>query len=727
MRYSFAGLLASVSMLAIPVVAHSQDREAAPMSDADIAADRIVVRAGGLDRLDMLASTSVVDDSELERNLDGQVGEVLTKLPGVSATGFAPGASRPVLRGFQGERIRVLTDGIGSIDASGTSADHAVAINPLLAERVEVLRGPAVLLFGSSAIGGAVNVIDRRIPVTYPEGNYRVDLLTSGDTAYDLREVAGSVDVGVANRVVFHVDGSYRETDDFEIPGFAASDELRADLLADAALEEDEGEFEEAEELEEAANQRGFVPNSATETYTLGTGLSYISRDVNIGVSVGYYDTNYGIPGRPGAGHHHEEGEEGEDHEGEDHDDDHEGEEHGEEEGEENVTIDLERWRADLRGQIHISDTSFLHELVFRTGYSDYTHIEFEGAEVGTVFDVEGVEGRAELIQNQRRLGNGVWRGSFGVQFSDTDFVADGPEAFVPENTTSQFAAFVLQEAEFGPFEVEFGGRYEGTSVTNEETGQERDFDTWSAAMGWSYTVGRDARIGLNLSHAERAPSAEELFADGPHIATQQFEVGDATLAKEKANGIEAYVQAGSDGLNLRAAAFYTEFEDYIFLAETGLEEDELPLFQHSQEDARYLGFEAEAQVPLAAVAGGSLLADVRASYVDAELDTGENVPRIPPLNALAALQWQSDSVELRSELEWFDSQTSIAPFETVTDDFAHVNLSARWRPFANPRLTVLVQADNIFDTEGRRHASFTKDFVPLAGRNFKLTVRTKL
>lgn len=715
MRYLTAVLLVSACAFALSTNATAQD---ATPPDAEIG-DRIVVRAGGLDRLDMLASTSVVDDEVLERNLDGQIGEVLASEPGVSATGFAPGASRPILRGFQGERIRVLTDGIGSIDASGTSADHAVAINPLLADKVEILRGPAVLLFGSSAIGGAVNVVDRRIPTQLPEGGMRLDLLASGDTAFDLREAAGSLDVGLANSLVVHVDGSYRETADFEIPGFAASDVLRADLLADAAEEEGEGEFEEAEELREAANQRGIVPNSWAETYTLGAGLAFISRDVNFGVSASYFDTGYGIPGRPGAGHHgHEEGEEGGEEEAET----------GEEEGEENVSIGLEQFRADLRGQVHVSDDSFLHEITVRAGYSDYTHTEFEGTEVGTVFNVEGFEGRLELIQNEQDLGaNGEWRGSFGMQFAATDFAAIGAEAFVPPNESDELALFAVQELEFGPAEVEFGGRYEATTRANSLTGQERDFNTISAALGFSHSPHNALRFGLNASHAERAPSAEELFAEGPHIATQQFEVGDASLAKETANGLEVYVQGGSGETNLRIAAFKTWFDDFIYLAETGLEEDDLPLFQHSQQDATYTGFEAEAEFGLGALAGGSLLADLGASYVEAKLADGNAVPRIPPLSANAALEWQSEKLGLRGELEWYDDQTRIAPFETTTDGFTQVKLSARWRPFADPRLTVLLQADNIFDTQGRRHASFTKDFVLLAGRNVKLTLRSRL
>ena len=681
--------------------------------DRLLSLDRIVVRAGGLERLDMLASTSVVDGIDLQRNSDGQIGEVLARLPGVSATSFSPGASRPVLRGFQGERVRVLTDGIGSIDASGTSADHAVAINPLLAESVEVLRGPAVLLFGSSAIGGAVNVIDRRTPTTKPTNGFRLDTLGSIDTAYDLREFGASADVTLGGDFVFHVDGSYRQTDDVEIPGFAVAGPFRAELLAEAAEEAEEGEFEEAEEFEEAANQSGVVPNTATETYTAGAGIGWITADANFGFSVGYYDTVYGIPGRPGAGHHH--GEEGE------------GEAEEEEEGEENVTIDLEQFRADFRGQIHVSDDGFFHDIIARAGYSDYTHIEFEGAEVGTTFEVEGFEARLEAIQTEQSLGDDTkWRGSFGLQVSSTDFVAIGEEAFVPPNSTDDLALFVLQELEFGSFEIEGGARYEMRGVTNDLTGADRDFDTFSGALGFSFTAGRDVRLGVNLSRAERAPSAEELFADGPHIATQQFEIGDDTLGVESSWGVEPYLQASFGGTNLRIAAFRNWFDDFIFLAATGLEEDELPVFQHTQQDATYTGFEAELTTPIGDWAGGSFSGELGASYVDAELGDGTAVPRTPPLSATAALQWQSASFGLRGEVEAYASRNDVADFETDTEGFAFANFSANFRPFANDHITVLAQVRNVFDATGRRHASFTKDFLPLAGRNFRLTVRSR-
>jgi iron complex outermembrane receptor protein len=707
--------LAAATSISLSCPALAQDAapaaEQAPQSQSsDDFHGPIYVTAGGLQRLDLLAGTSVLQGEDLQRNLDGTIGEVLARTPGVSATSFSPGASRPVLRGLAGDRVRVLTDGIGTIDASSTSADHGVTIDPLLADRIEVLRGPAVLLYGSSAIGGAVNVIDKRIPPRVPDEPVHIDALASLDTAYDRREAGASIDVPLGGNVAFHVDGSWRKTNDVEIPGFVASEALRAELFELADEEEEEGHLDEAEEIREGAETRGVLPNSATETYSLGTGIAFFSGESNIGVSFGYYDTNYGIPGLPGVGHvhHHEEGEEGEGEE----------EEHEEEDP---VTIGMKQYRADLRGALDLGD-GFFDKLTTRWGYSDYTHTEFEGDEVGTVFDVEGVEGRVELVQSERA----GWRGSTGVQYFHQDFSASGEEAFVPANVTDQYSLFTLQEVTLEPLEVELGGRYERTEIEAETLALSRKFDAFSGAAGLSHGIADGIRVGVNGSRTERAPTAQELFADGPHIATQQFEVGDPDLGTEAAWGAEGYLRGGIGGATFSVAVYRNWFDGFIYLAETGAEEDGLEVFEFRQQDANHFGVEGELSVPLYRTDGFTILGDVQGDYVRATLDDGTPVPRIPPLSLLGALELQSDRFDARAEVQWFDKQDRLAPLESETDGFTHVNLSLAWKPMrGDNNVTVMLQANNLFDEEGRRHASFTKDFVPLAGRNVKLSVRT--
>ncbi len=711
----------AMALCASGATVHAQERRddpAPPPRERDAGddfhsrGDGIVVTAAvGLEQLDILAGTSVIEGEELQRNLAGQIGDVLTQVPGVSATSFAPGASRPILRGFGGERVRVLVDGVGTIDVSNTSADHATTIDLLTVERIEVLRGPAVLLYGSQAIGGAVNVIDKRIPLRQLEEPLHVDAIGAVDSAFDLRQGGASIDLPLGTRAVFHADGAYSRTNDVETPGFVLSGDLRADVLADAEEEEEEGHLDEAEELRELADARGMLPNSATETWSANAGAAFFAGESSLGASIGWYDTAYGVPTRPGAGHAHGEEEEGEEHEEEEHSDEH---------GDEPVSIGLRQFRADMRGRLALGDGVF-SALNTRFGYSDYTHTEFEGEEVGTVFDTKGFEARAVLEQNRR----GGWGGSSGLQYYFRDFDAFGAEAYVPPNETAQLAVFTLQEIGLDPFQIELAGRYESTDIRSQVAGFERSFETVSGAVGLAFETTGGLRFGINGSRAERAPSAEELLSDGPHIATQAFEIGDRNLAVESAWGLEGFARGTLGAGTMSLAVFKNWFDNYIYLSDTGAEEDGLPVFVYLQDDATYFGFEGEISYPLVRSDAFTLLADVRGDYVRATLADGTPLPRIPPLRLLGALEAQTGPFDARAEVQWFARQDRVAPFETPTDSFTFVNASLAWKPLrGDGSVTVLAQVNNVFDVEGRRHASFTKDFVPLAGRNFKLSVR---
>lgn len=647
----------------------------------------IVVNAVGIDQLDVLAGTSVMEGVELQRSLAGQVGDVLAKLPGVSATSFSPGASRPVLRGFSGERVKVLVDGIGAIDVSNTSADHAVSIDPLTAERIDVLRGPAVMLYGSQAIGGAVNVIDKRIPLRPLKEPFHVDALLGADTAADTRNGGASLDLPAGEKFVFHIDGAYRESSDLETPGFIYSETLRAELLASADAAADPAE---AATLRETAALRGKLPNSGTETFSANAGFAFFAGASNLGAAIGVYDTFYGVPVRPGGGETEE------------------------------VSIDLRQYRADMRSELDLGD-GFFSQLRTRFGFSDYTHTELEGGEVGTVFDVQGFEARSELAQNTR----GSWRGSLGLQYYFRDFTAEGAEAYIAPNLTSQLAIFALQEVAIGPVQLEAAGRYETTSVEARSISIIRDYNTVSGAISLAHETDDGLRFGITGSRAERAPSAEELFSNGAHIATQAFEVGDPNLTSESAWGAEAFVRGQIGAASINVAVFHSWFDDYIYLSETGAEEDGLPVFEYLQADANYFGVEGQIRLPLLDSGPLKLLADVRGDYVRAKLDDGSNLPRIPPVSLLGALEAQTKAIDFRTELQWSGGQDQVAAFETPTDSFTFVNASITWKPVRGANnLTLIFQADNIFDVEGRRHASFTKDFVPLPGRNFRISAR---
>jgi iron complex outermembrane receptor protein len=708
----FPLLLASTSLAAFPAAAQQTPPAEPVPADApaevqdhvhEAVDEAIVVTATGLRDLNILAGTSTLSGADLVRDMRPQLGETLTRLPGVSATSFGPGASRPVLRGFQGERVRVLVDGIGSIDVSNTSADHAVTIDPITSDRIEVLHGPAVLLFGSQAIGGAVNVFDRRIPRRVPDDVPHVDAIASYGSAAEEVSIGSGIDIAFGGGTVLHLDGSYRDSDDLRIGGYVLSPTLRAEELARADEEEEEGHAEEAEEAREFAALRGRLPNSATETWTAGLGFALIRDRGNLGFSFSIYDSRYGVPSRPGAGHAHEEGEEG-----------------GAHEEEAPVALDLRQYRGDLRGELQTGG-GFIEQLRVRLAAASYEHTEFEGEEVGTIFRTEGLEGRIEAVQAER----GGWRGVIGGQFFVRDFEAIGAEAFVPPNDTSQLGLFALQEVELGPLELEGAVRFEHATVASAVAGVERSFDSISLAAGLAYEVAPRVRIGVNVSRSERAPAAEELLSNGPHVATQAFERGDPELRKERSLGGEIYARATAGGLRLNATIFANRFNDYIFQAATGEEDDGLPVFQYFQSDATYWGVELGATAPLGRVGRWRIMADAVADYVRAYIEDGGPVPRIPPLRLLGGLEAESDEVDGRLEVEHVFEQDRVAAFETPTEAFTLVNASLTWRPWGRRNPTsIILSANNIFDVEARRHASFTKEFVPLAGRDLRVSAR---
>ncbi|APR51892.1 TonB-dependent receptor [Sphingomonas koreensis] len=713
-------LLLATTAFALPALAQTsehqeRDRSSRSTVHGDADAD-VVITAPYVADLDLLAGTSVVSGDELVRDIRGQIGDTLTRVPGVSATSFSPGASRPVLRGFQGERVRVLTDGLGSLDVSNTSTDHAVTIDPLTAERIEVLRGPAVLLFGSQAIGGAVNVIDRRIPRAVPENGFHIDAVGTYGSAADERSGGAAVDVALTPTIVLHADGSYRKTDDLRTGGYILSKPLRAQQLAIAAEETEEGHLDEAAEATALANSRGRLPNSGTETYTLGGGVALINDGGSLGFSVGYYDTKYGVPERPAAGHDHDaDGDEGHDHGA--------------------VTIGMKQWRADMRGEVNVGG-GFLDKIRVRAGFADYEHTEFEGTDIGTVFNSEAIEGRLELVQANR----GGWRGVIGFQGLTRKFSAVGEEAFVAPNTTAQYGVFALQEVNLGKLGLEFAGRYEHTDVRSNavKIGLDEDaplvrvdrgFDAFSGAVGLSYEVAPEVKIGINGSRAVRAPSGEELFSNGPHIATQAYEVGNPNFALEKSWGLELYARGRAGPVRFQISGYANWFDNYIYENDTGtrFENDEfdLPIFQYLQADARYYGIEGEISATLLRAGDFSLSGNLVADYVNAELGNGSPVPRIPPLRVLGGLDASYNGFGGRVEVEHSTRQSRVANFETETPAFTLVNASLTWHPFGEKRETaIILSANNIFDVEARRHASFTKDFVPLAGRDIRVAAR---
>lgn len=661
----------------------------------------IVVTAPFFVDFNLLAGTSVISGDELTRELRAQIGDVLTKLPGVSTTSFTPGASRPVLRGLQGPRVLVLNDGLGTIDVSTTSPDHGVTVEPLLLDRIEVLRGPAVLLFGGGAIGGAVNALDKRIPRDVPDENIHFDALSSYATAANEFGIAGSIDVPVTPNLVIHADGSFRNSGNLSVGGDVLSAPLQAQQLALAADAAAAGDDEAAEEALEFAGLNGSIPNTQTETYNVGGGFNFFGNGFTFGASIGYLNSDYGVPNNPNVSEEEDEG-------------------GGAEEESEGVTIGLDQIKVDVRSEIDLSGA--FEKIRIRAAYADFQQTEFEApGEPGTVFDNQGVEARIELVQSD----NNGWRGASGIQYSYRDFSAIGAEAFVPPNTTNQFGIFTLQEVRTGKVDIEGALRLDFVGSEADVIGVDRDFTSFSAALGLGYNISNTAKFGLNLTRAQRAPSPEELFSNGPHLATATFEIGNPDFDKETSYGGELYLRLERADWQLSLTGYVNLIDDFIIELPTGEIEDGLPVFQFIQNDADFVGIEFNGSANIAKAGDFDIKIDGVADYVNASLSGSGAVPRIPPLRLLGGIEAGSDNLNLRAEIEWFDDQTRNAEFETETDGFTLVNFSAAWKPLGNEAgVTFIASANNVFDVVGRRAASFTKDFAPLAGRDFRLTAK---
>ena len=632
----------------------------------------------------MPAAVAVLEGADLMRDLRPSLGETLARQPGVTTSFFGPGASRPILRGMDADRVRILTDGIGSFDVSSMSADHAVALNPLTADRIEVIRGPASLLYGSSAIGGVVNLTDHRITREVPLEWAHIDLSAALASAASERSLAGLVDLPLGNEgLVAHADGSFQQAGDYLAGGYIYSRTLR-----DKA---------EVAGMPEVADTRGRVPNSDSRTWQAAAGLSWIDTGGNLGFSVSRLSSNYGIPNRlvPAA--------------------------EDQPAPEEDVRIDMRQTRVDVRGELVLSGA--FDRITTRFGWADYRHDELEQTgEIGASFLSKGLEGRMELVQRA----HGGWKGASGLQYIARRLQAVGEEAAIPANQSTQLGLFTVQSKDFGAFALEAGARYEHASVQSAKAGFSRSFDAWSGSIGVSVPLADGVRLSASLTHAERAPSPEELLTDGPHMATMSYEVGNPDLLPEHSHGFEAVLRGRGGGWHMEVSGFFNRFHNYIYLAPTADINDGLPVFAYRQADARYWGMEAEGSLRLAEPGDFKVDLTGLVDFVRADLlGGGGSVPRIPPLRFIAGLEAEGDMFGGRLEAEHATRQGRVAASETPTDGWTMLNASVTWRPWGKARQTAIVASlNNLTGAEARRHSSVLKDVAPLPGRDFRLSAR---
>jgi iron complex outermembrane recepter protein len=650
--------------------------EAQPAAPLSREVDEVVVTAAPF-AVSLDSATTSVDvlrRDEIDHAPAGGIGDALTGIAGVRSTFFGPGASRPVIRGLAGPRVLVLSNGLGQVDASALSPDHAVATDPQEAERIEVLRGPSALAYGGSAIGGVVNIIDDRI-ASKPVDGLAGRLLGAASSVDDGWVVGGALKAGVGP-FVLSVDGVRRESDDYEVPTFPESRRLL-----------------EAEGETWPGPVDSVVRNTFTELSAYGGGVSWVGSDGFLGVAVKRTETRYGVPG-----HGHEE-------------------EAGAEAEEGAVSIDLEQTRYDVRGEHAVALGPF-GRVRFSGGYADYTHSELEGGEVGTQFFSEGWEGRLELIQKARE----GWQGALGFQALRRDFEAEGEEAFVPPTRTREWGVFTLQRYDREGWGLEGGLRLDRREL--ETPGVSRRFHGVSGSLGAFARPVAGWFVGLSASRTERAPSQEELFANGPHPATRTFEVGDAALTSEVSWSLDLSTHYRAERWQVDAHLFRVRYDGFIDLQRTGDEDagSGFPISRYVQTDATFWGGEAEASYRLWASGARSFTLEAAGDYVRGASDLGPPA-RIPPWSVSLRGAFEAPRWSWTLEVRRVGEQDRVAAFELPTDGYTQLNASLTYRPLEDRDLRLFLDGHNLTDAEAREHASFLKDLAPLPGRNIRVGV----
>ncbi len=727
---------------------HAQTGDAAENSSLHYSdVEEIVVRALPLSRT-RLQSAQPVDIMVGETLADRRgmtLGETLQQQPGVQSSFYGAGSGRPIIRGLGGPRVRILEDGLATADTSTQSDDHAVTVDPMLIDQIEILRGPATLLYGSSASAGVVNIIDGRIPEQHAEEPLSGRFEIRGDNVADERSGVLRLDGGAGN-IAWHLDGSWREADDYRIPGEAHFGDDHDD---------DEDHGDEDHDDEHGDSNRLF--NSFVESQSGTAGLSWIGERGFIGGSFRAYNSEYGIP----APHFHAEEEHDE------HDEDHEEEDHADEEHseeEEFAYIDMEQRSWDMKGGLE-SPMRGINRMTFRLGYNDYTHREIELAglhedehaddehgdeephahEEGTLFDVQTWQSRLSF-ETAPIWG---WEGAFGLQLEREQFEAEGAEAFVPNNESRSTGVFVLQERQWDAFTLSLGARFENTRVSLRDHGHEDDHDDHededhededhdafadvdsrtfrnvSASIGGIYEFNDTWQTSVNFSRVQRAPSQTELFADGPHLATFTYEEGNAGLRKETAKAWDLTLHRHSDIFDFEVSVFRKDVADFIYLATTDEVELGFPVRETEQQDAEFTGMEVQGVWQLFTNDWGHF--DVHLGYdrVNAELADNSYLPRISPERVSGGVDWHLGGWRGGLDVYRMMEQDKVPALETATPGYTMVNLRVAYEfDVGSSTMEAFIQGRNLGNEDARVATSYLRDFAPLPGRNVIVGVR---
>ncbi len=673
-------------------------------------AEAVVMPSGTLPIVtDQFATVTLVPHEELLRGNGGTLADILFNKPGITGSSFAPGAaSRPIIRGLDNYRVRIQENGLATNDVSDLSEDHAVPIDPLAAQRIDVVRGPATLRYGSQAIGGVVNVDNKRIPIGLPMRPFEVELRGAASSVDQGVDGSVALDAGAGN-FAFHADAHGRRTSDYGIPSYPYR------LPPTPAPE-----------------VNGRQPNSASSSNGQSIGGSYVFDSGFFGVSVTQFNSVYRVPGLEAA--------------------------------DTNTRIDLKQTKVNSKGEFRPASGP-IEAVRFWLGASDYKHDElanengFDGVQQSFINRAQ--EGRAEVQFTPFDLRFGALTTAMGVQASRQELAAPGGEGglFDP-NESRNVAAFIFNELRFNPTQrLQLAGRIESARVDGTGfafpslIGDIPGFAPAGSPTSLSF-VPKSASIGflqdlpwgivgsVTAQYVERAPRAPELFSRGAHEATATFEIGNPNLTIERAKSFEVGLRRAQGQLRFEATAYHTQFSNFIFKALTGNRCDgdfascgttgtEFNQILYAQRDATFRGVELQAQLDVAPLGSGTFGVDGQYEFVRATFSDGSNVPRAPPWRVGGGVSWRDANWFARVGLLHASAQNDLATSETPTSGYDLLNAElSHTRKFdigsSAPReITLGIVGDNLLNAEIRNHVSFKKDEVLLPGRSVRVFART--
>jgi len=734
--------------------------------------DELIVSAGptALSRTELVNPVQVISGSDLVESPGISLGESLNNQPGIASTYFGPMASRPIIGGVGGSRVKILQSSIDLGDVSDQSEDHAVGVDAFDAKSIEIIRGPATLLYGSDITGGVVNVIDGRVPTERPVNQFEGKFIARGGFGASERGGGGNI-TGSFGNVVWRARGFLRETGDVSTPlfnpegieGHHDDHDGDHDHDEDHDEEHEEDHDEEHEEdhdeehdedhdedhSDEEVSLIDHIENSRSSMSRGSLGMTWLGKRGYIGVAVNVDYKDYGIPGHGHADHGHDDHghddhgddddheedhddheEDHDDHE-EDHDDheedhdDHEEDhdDHGHEEGIGEVSLDLQSVSYDIEGAYRFGDAA-IKGIRFRLGLTDYNHTELELSDegedgVGAIYDNLQFEGRFELDHSFINTTRGV----AGIQFKRRDLDVSGSHASQPHTLSTDIGIFALERIELGDLRLEFSGRMHFTSYDADDK-RDRSFSLFSLGSGLNYELSDYMSVSLSLARAAKTPSISELYSDGVHTSIRSIDLGNEDLNAETTNNVTISGHIHSGILDLTLTGYLNQSNNFIYFARTGEFEGVLPVLQTSQGEATITGIEIDSDIELFQRGNTRINLGLMGDYIRGRLTADDtNLPRITPLRVGASLQYSWQNFVAKVSLRHVAHQDQVFTTEEETDGYTMMDASVRYRLIVGTTLqTISLQGINLTDQLARSHTSLLKDSVPLPGRDIRLT-----